>query len=188
VSILKLVSVLCASKTSVYKSLDCVDVFDIDRDCRSFDGSTPVVAHPPCRSWSAFCRHQSKATSEEKELAPWCVEQVRQCGGVLEHPAHSTLWAACNLPMPGERERNGLWSMWVDQSWFGDTRSKSTWLLFSGVSPSRLEIPFRLHDSRGDRKRWNALSKRKRAQTPKCMADWLVSIARESFIQTGVTN
>lgn len=109
------VAVLCAAPNSIYKQIDGVVVYDAERDARTFSGGMPVVAHPPCRAWSAFCGHQAKPEPGEKELGPWCVEQVRNSGGVLEHPAHSRLWQACDLPRPGERSRGGLWSMWIEQ-------------------------------------------------------------------------
>lgn len=171
------VSVLCASRGSVYKRLEGVDVYDINRDCYTFDQSTPVVAHPPCRAWSAYCRHQAKPREGEKDIAPWCVDQLRQCGGVLEHPAHSTLWDHLSLPKPGDRRRHGLWSYALNQSWFGDTRTKKTWLLLSGVDDVP-EIPFRLHDSAGDRRRWQVMSKNQRAATHIDFARWLVATAR----------
>ena len=101
---LRLVSVLCASRNSVYKTLDAVDVYDATRDARTFPGNTPIIAHPPCRSWSAFCRHQAKPEPGEAELGLWCAEQLRKCGGVLEQPAHSRLFAAAGLPLPNQRD------------------------------------------------------------------------------------
>lgn len=101
------ISALCVSRNSAYHGLPGVVAFDIDRDARTFLGDTPIVAHPPCRAWSAFCSHQAKAPPGEKELAPMCVELLRQCGGVLEHPAHSRLWPAMGLPRPGERPGGG---------------------------------------------------------------------------------
>ena len=171
------VSVLCASRRSVYKRLEGVDVYDIDRDCYTFDGSTPVVAHPPCRAWSARLRHQAKPPAGEKDIAPWCVEQLRQCGGVLEHPAKSVLWDELSLPKPGCRRRDNLWSMELNQSWFGYTIAKRTWVLVSMVDQPP-EIPFRLHYSHGDSKRFKAMSRNARAATPIDFAKWLVATAR----------
>lgn len=45
------VAVLFARQDSTYKALSGVDVYDIDRDARTFQGGMPVVAHPPCRAW-----------------------------------------------------------------------------------------------------------------------------------------
>lgn len=175
-----MVSVLCAARNSVYKSLQDVSVYDIDRDCRTFDMLTPVVAHPPCRAWSAFCSHQAKPAPGEKELAPFCVEAIRQCGGVLEHPAHSKLWKELNLPKPDEGMRDGLWTVALNQSWFGDIRSKRTWLLVSGIRV--VNVPVMPHCVSGDRQRWNTMSKSKRAATPMQFAKWLLMLARQSSV------
>lgn len=175
---MNIVSVLCAARNSVYKGMQDVDVFDIQRDARSFCGETSVVCHPPCRSWSAYCSHQAKPMPGEKDLGPWCVEQVKRCGGVLEHPAHSRLWDHCGLPRVGDPERDGMFSMWLEQSWFGDTRTKNTWLFLVGVDREKLTIPFRLHNPNGDRRRWQCMSKNQRAATSFEMAEWLVSAAR----------
>ena len=124
-----MIAALCVSRVSIYKTLEGVDCFDIDRDVRTFAGGMPIVAHPPCRSWSAYCAHQAKPLPGEKELGLWCVDKLRECGGVLEHPAHSRLFDAAGMPKPGEPERGGLWSLAVDQSWWGDTRKKKTWIV-----------------------------------------------------------
>jgi hypothetical protein len=176
------VAVLCAAKNSVYKTIEGIEVYDQARDARTFDGGMPIVAHPPCRAWSAFCRHQAKPQPGEKELAPMCVEWMRKCGGVLEHPAHSTLWATLGLPRPGERTVKGMWSMHVQQSWWGDSRSKNTWLLFCGIEPNQIEVPFALHNPRGDRRTWQLMSKEQRAATPIAFAHWLVDVARRTEI------
>ena len=149
-----MITVLCVARNSIYKSLG-VDCYDIDRDARTYSGAESVIAHPPCRAWSAYCRHQAKPLPGEKELAPMCVEMLKRNGGVLEHPAHSRLWHELNLPLPGEPERYGLWSIEVNQSWWGDSRTKKTWLLFSGIERWQLpEIPYRIHNATGDRRRW----------------------------------
>lgn len=175
-----MVAILCADSRSVYNSLPDVEVYDADRDARTFSGGMPVVAHPPCRAWSAFCRHQAKPLPGEKDLAPMCVEWLLKCGGVLEHPAHSTLWQSLGLPLPTEAGTDGLWSAAVQQAWWGDCRSKNTWLLFAHIPRAAVEFPYRLHNPAGDRERWNRLSKRKRAATPLPLAKWLVDVARKA--------
>lgn len=178
------VAALCVARNSVYKTLPGVECFDIDRDMRSFAwGSMPIIAHPPCRAWSAYCRHQAKPLPGEKELAPLCVEMLKVCGGVLEHPAHSTLWGTLGLPLPLEQERGWLWCLAVDQSWWGDTRTKKTWLLLSGIAKDDLPpIPYRLHNPSGDRRRWQVMSKHQRAATHPAFAEWLVEVARRSTL------
>lgn len=178
------VAILCASKKSVYKTIPGCDVYDIDRDARTFPGGMPVVAHPPCRLWSAFCAHQAKSEnpSEERLLGRWCVNQVALNGGVVEQPAHSRLWEAMSLPKPGwatDVHKSGF-SMELLQFWFGDSREKNTWLWFSKILPSDLpETPFRLKPEGGDRRIWQLMSsKNQRERTPIAFAEWLVACAR----------
>ena len=172
------VAILCAARKTVYRTMPDLDIYDIDRDVRTFAGGMPIVAHPPCRSWSAYFAHQAKPLPGEKELGPLCVDWLRKCGGVLEHPAHSRLWDHCGLPLPGERERDGVWSLAIDQAWFGDSRRKRTWLLFSHVEP--MTYPLILRESKGDREAWNKLSKGRRSETKPAFADWLVAVARSA--------
>lgn len=179
--VLPMVAVLCVAKKSVYKTLKGVECYDQTRDVRTFAGGMPVVAHPPCRSWSAFCAHQAKPEPGEKELGPLCVEWLKKCGGVLEHPAHSRLWDACNLPKPGQAHRgNGLWAIEVLQSWWGDTRTKATWLCFSNVNPIFVVYPLQLHEPHGDRRRWQLMGKQQRSATHPALAQWLVDMARNA--------
>jgi hypothetical protein len=181
VVILRTVSVLCAARNSVYREMEGVDVYDIDRDARTFDGSTPIVGHPPCRAWSAYCAHQAKPAEGEKDLGLWVCEQLKACGGVLEHPEHSRLFDAAGLPKPGEAARDGLWSAAVLQAWWGDSRRKATWLCFSSVPREAVDIPLRLRASdAGDRRRWQVMSKHQRSATCRAFAEWLVSVARRA--------
>ena len=83
------VAVLCVAANSIYRDLPGVEVFHKRRDARTFAGGMPVVAHPPCRAWSAHTRHQAKPEPGDAELGPMCVDVLRREGGVLEHPAHS---------------------------------------------------------------------------------------------------
>jgi hypothetical protein len=73
------IAVLCAQRRSVYHRMLGVDVYDIDRDARTFPG---VIAHPPCRAWSKHCAHQAKPDPGEKELGIWCAQQVKKWGGI----------------------------------------------------------------------------------------------------------
>jgi hypothetical protein len=171
-----LVAVLCVSAKSIYKQLAGVECYDMRRDVRSFAGGMPVVAHPPCRSWSAKCAHQAKPLPGEKELGPLCVEWLRKCGGVLEHPANSRLFAHCGLPRPGEA-RDGLWSIAVSQAWWGHSITKNTWLCFAHISPRAVEFPMVLHNGARDHRRWQLMSRAKRSATPRAMAEWLVASA-----------
>lgn len=180
------VAVLCAARRSVYHGIDGVEVYDAERDARTFPGGMPVVAHPPCRLWSAYCSHQAKSEDPEAEraLGRFCVEMVRQNGGVVEQPAHSRLWRACGLPSPDRKayRRNDGFSIEIPQYWFGDPREKNTWLFFSGIEPDDLPaMPFRLKPEGGDRRIWQLMSsKNQRERTPLEFAQWLVESARRT--------
>jgi len=69
-----------------YPRMDGVECWDEQRDARAYDGPHPVVAHPPCGPWGNL-RHLSFGAG--RECGPLAVRQVRDFGGVLEHPAGS---------------------------------------------------------------------------------------------------
>jgi len=115
-----------------YSSLDSVDVWGIERDAKLYDGAAPVVAHPPCGPWG---RLWHLCTKQDPECATIAAAQVRRCGGVLEHPAHSKLWTAAGLPRPGELVSPGEFSIRVDQWVWGHQSVKPTWLFVSGCQP-----------------------------------------------------
>jgi len=106
----------------------------VERDAKLYAGPWPVVAHPPCGPWSRLshlCKHQ------DPTCGPRAVEQVREFGGVLEHPAHSKLWAHCGLPLPGASlsmfGARDEFTLEVEQCRWGHKCIKRTWLFFSGV-------------------------------------------------------
>lgn len=175
------VAALCVHPRSIYRQLQSVECYDVRRDVRTFAGGMPVVAHPPCRSWSAFCRHQAKPLPGEKELGPLCVDWLRKCGGVLEHPAYSHLFAACGLPRPGAPAVDGVWTAAVSQAWWGGPVTKNTWLAFFGIARCKVDFPFALRNRRGaDGEIYRTLSSQARAATPAQMAEWLVGVARSA--------
>ena len=183
------IAALCCAPKSVYHELPGVECYDRNRDARTFGGGMPVIAHPPCRLWSAFCSHQAKSDDPEAEraLGVFCVEQVRRCGGVLEQPAHSRLWDKCGLPRPSTNWYYNSpevgFSIEVSQFWWGDAREKSTWLWFYGISAAELPtMPLRLKPDGGDRRIWQLMSsKNQRERTPRQFAEWLVEAARGSI-------
>lgn len=159
--------------------------WDEARDARTYAGPWPVVAHPPCGPWSrlrAFC------TRQPRELAPIAVEQVRRWGGVLEHPASSTLWREYRLPPPGGLpDEYGGWSVEVDQCAWGHRARKRTWLYVVGTKPSDVvlltggEPTHTVTTSRrvhGDS--LPEMPQRERRMTPLAFAQFLIDIARRS--------
>lgn len=185
-----MVAVLFARADSCYKTLPRVDVFDIERDARKWHGGAPVVAHPPCRAWGRL-RHMARPRPDEKDLARWAVKQVRQFGGVLEHPNASTLWADQGLPAPGARDEFGGFTYPVLQKWWGHRAAKSTLLYVVGCEPRDLPtIPYDIAEAThvvgtsgrrkdGTRKKGSKeITKAEREHTPLEFAKWLVEVAR----------
>lgn len=169
------VAVLFARKRSVYHGLPGCDVWTAERDARRYVGSHPVIAHPPCRAWGRL-KGQAKPRSDERELAFFAVEQVRRCGGVLEHPAFSSLWGAAGLAVPGTRDLSGGWTLPILQSWFGHRAPKATWLYLVGVEPPDLPvIPFSLGTALG---RVEMMGQAEREKTPCELATWLLAVVR----------
>ncbi len=181
---MRAVAALCVAPNSVYKTMAGVEAYDKGRDVRQFAGGMPVVAHPPCRAWSAYTAHQAKPEPGEKELGLLCADWLKREGGVLEHPAHSRLFAAAGLPAPGKR-CGDLFTVPVLQAWWGYPMRKETWLCFSRVDVRMLEMPYSEHDSRagiGDRRRQQLMSKHQRAATHPDLAQWLVAAARMAVV------
>ena len=198
-----LVSVLFVRPDSIYKSLAEVDCYDAQRNALTWPGGSPVVAHPPCRTWSQL-RAFAKAPAEEHDLALWAIEQVRRWGGVLEHPATSKLWEAAQLPRPGGLpDEWGGWTWECDQYHWGHLARKRTRLYIVGtmVLPS---IPYRVGEpthcvsslsgqrrSREERHRlptWKPeLGPNRRDKTPVAFASWLIALARAAGLPNGRT-
>lgn len=185
-----MVAVLFAHRRSIYKTLDGVDVWDEDRDARRWPGGGPLVAHPPCRAWGRF-RTFAKPEPHEKQLAIDAVAHVRRWGGVLEHPAHSTLWPECGLPSParGAHDGWGGFTLHVDQVWWGHPAQKSTFLYIAGLVRSEVpsfDIPLvgptHVIEANRARRRNGGdhlpyLPKSGREHTPPRFAEWLVELA-----------
>jgi hypothetical protein len=177
------VAALFCRKNSVYRSFDGVDVFDIDRDARTFDLACPVVAHPPCRAWGQLAKF-AKPRPDEKDLARWAMHVVRFCGGVLEHPINSALWREFGVGTPGVRDRFGGVFLQVLQVAFGHACMKPTGLYIVGPVPEvPSSWPAHTHEisGRGSRKgRLPGASRAMRESTPVPFASWLVTTARSA--------
>ena len=181
------VSVLCVREDSIYKAMG-LDCYDASRDARNYQGTNPVVGHPPCRGWGSL-RGLSHATEEEKNLGHCVAAQVRRWGGVLEHPAYSTLWKAAGLPKPGNTDAYGGYTLDVDQYWWGHRAQKRTWLYVCGCNPRNLPaMPIKLgtaprvitnrHGLRAGQPGYRKeVTKRERDATPPELAHWLVELA-----------
>lgn len=181
-----MVAVLFARSDSVYKTLPQLDVYDAERDARTWPGGCPAVAHPPCRGWGRL-RHFAKPRHDEKDLALFAVDAVRAYGGVLEHPEASSLWAAAGLPRPGARDEFGGFTFPCSQKWWGHRSEKKTWLYIVGIHPGALPaFPIALHEAThtvglySGRNRATCrpeIGKAEREHTPPDLARWLVDLA-----------
>lgn len=181
-----MVAVLFARKDSVYKSIPGCDVYDINRDARTYPGALPVVCHPPCRSWGRL-RSFAKPRPDERELAIFAVDQVRKYGGVLEHPVGSELWSVLALPLPGRGlDSYGGFTLGINQNWFGHRAEKKTLLYIVGVTPRNVpSVPFTLdypshviaRNNRNKYARRPEVTAAEREHTPLNLAHWLVDLA-----------
>lgn len=126
------VTVLFVRAQSIYKLLPACDCYDRGRDARQYAGNDPVVAHHPCRTWGNLRTMATKAPADEHDLSPWAIDQVRRCGGVLEHPAGSTLF---DYRKCGTQERPDEWGGYtikVNQFDWGHRCNKPTKLYIVG--------------------------------------------------------
>lgn len=178
------VAVLFAREDSNYKAIPGVDVYDIERDARTYDGPHPIVAHPPCRAWGRL-RQFANPRPDERNLGRLAVALVREFGGALEHPAGSTLWQAQRLPKPGERDAWGGWTLAAPQKWWGHKAEKETWFYVVGCEPGDIpNLPLVLGEATHvvqSRKRQDCrphITKSEREHTPLPLAEWLVELAR----------
>lgn len=121
----------------------------------------------------------AKVDPQVKALGPFCVEQVRRCGGVLEHPAGSALFKHCGLPWPGSSpDEFGGFSVRMDQSWFGFRSRKPTWLYVVGVEPVKLTVP--MVSLIPASHRCEDMGRAERSRTVPALARWLFDLAESA--------
>jgi hypothetical protein len=136
-----MISVLFARPDSAYKELEGFDVYDMERDARTFCSRKPVLAHPPCRAWGQLS-HMANPREGEKQLAYLALAQVRLNGGVLEHPASSRFFKEANLPTGMFVDEFGGFTIEIDQFDFGHVAHKATKLYICGIDIKDLpELP-----------------------------------------------
>jgi hypothetical protein len=186
---MRTVAALYVDPRGPYPKMPGVECWDEARDARNYQGPHPVVAHPPCGPWGDMrhlCKHQPS------DLAPRAVGQVQCWGGVLEHPKRSRLWAALELPLPGEPcDRAGGYTVEVEQVDWGHKCRKPTWLYIVGAdrgliprlppgTPSHAIFYGAWERSGHAGTPLLAASREIRRRTPPAFAELLVSLARAS--------
>lgn len=176
------VAALYVDGRGIYSRMPDVDVWDEARDARLYDGNDPVVAHPPCQTWGAFARSRmtKRPLGDDDGCFASALANVRRCGGVLEHPAESSAWAAHGLARPHSRGWHsagfcGGWTCRVEQGHYGHRARKATWLYAHSVElPSLTWGP----------SQWTCTCENmglaERIHTPPAFADLLLSIARSA--------
>lgn len=186
-----------------YVELPDVEIWDASRDARLYDGPHPIVAHPPCERWGRYWHGGPSARVRRIKgddggcfAAALCA--VRKWGGVLEHPAASSAWAAFGLRTPPRAggwvsaDWRGGWTCCVDQGHYGHRAQKATWLYAVGVplpilvwgkSARRVRLDDGYHSAEERRRKVRTgtcqrMSKRERTETPRAFRDLLVSMVR----------
>jgi len=129
-------------------------------------------------------RQFAKPRQDEKELAVFTVCQVRNWGGILEHPEASTLFNHCGLPKPNELPDiyDGI-TISVDQFNFGHRAEKRTWLYIVGCKslphvPKKPGRPTHCIRPTKTYPRLPSVTKPEREHTPINFALWLVELAK----------
>lgn len=122
-----------------------LDCWGVSRDARLYDGTSPVIAHPPCKRWGRYWSGGPSASTprllgDDGGCFAHAWAAVRRCGGVLEHPEASHAWRVFGLRKPEWREgwvecETGGWACCVSQHWYGHASRKLTWLYAYGASP-----------------------------------------------------
>jgi hypothetical protein len=206
-----MIAALFVETGGCYFGLENVDPWDKERDARLYAGPWPVVAHPPCERWGRFWHgstrkpHQFRR-GEDGGCFAAALTAVRNYGGVLEHPAHSSAWPWFGLDTPREGsgwiEADGYgWTCQIDQKHYGHAAPKPTWLYACGTALPDLTWersdrtpPQWMIDRYGERKArkigvvamiGGKNKKRIRNATPPAFRDLLLSIASTADSHTG---
>jgi hypothetical protein len=133
------VAALYVERTGPYPGL-VADWYDIERDARSYRGTLPVVAHPPCETWGKLAQF---STADTHDLAWHALDTVRLHGGVLEHPLGSRLLKEANLPPPDTlfADAFGGRTYLVAQGDYGHPAEKLTLLYAVRLAPCPFRLP-----------------------------------------------
>jgi hypothetical protein len=160
--------VLFTRSDSPYLALGC-DCYDIQRDARTWPGGCPGIFHPPCRSWGQLA-HMAKPRADERALAVWAMEMVREFRGVLEHPINSKLWAHSNCLGWGIRDQWGGVLVPCAQSSWGHRAPKFSGLYMVGIDIPSIPEPGEAVTT------VERMCRAEREATPQLLAAWLVDL------------
>lgn len=198
------VAALFVERNGIYANRADVDVWDVSRDARKYDGPHIVVAHPPCQRWGRYwsggpSAKVRRAKGDDGGCFASALASVRKWGGVLEHPEASHAWRAFDIVAPPKSggwipaglHHPGAWTCCVEQGHYGHAARKATWLYYVGKEPYALiwgpcEGKRRLdagYHSTAERRASDAAPARRlttaeNLATPPAFADVLLDIAR----------
>lgn len=194
-----MLAVLFAEKNGCYSELPFVDLWDRDRDARNYNGSLPVIAHPPCQLWGALANvNYSRWGGEHNKPGndggcfEFALNAVRRCGGVLEHPATSRAFVKYGIKPNGMGWQQVIDRGWVCEVWqsaYGHRARKATWLYYVGSQPP-LDLNWErkpgthqigCQDQRGKDRNKPTLNKTEANATPKNFRNELVVLALNSM-------
>lgn len=172
---------LYCREDSAYKKRNSWDVWDKERDARLYNGTLPVVCHPPCRAWGLLQHESFRGTdnpsynrSIEMKLCFDALSTIYSVGGILEHPAGSRFWNTGNF-------YNGQ-LITIDQFDFGHVANKAT-KLFIWPAVRIPEYPWPSHQkSKQISRGYNGQSRctqYEREYTPDLLIDWFEKILDE---------
>lgn len=199
-----MIAALFVAEKGPYAHLPEVDLWGITRDARRYAGPYPVIAHPPCERWGRYWHGGPSARvrrvkGDDGGCFASALASVRRWGGVLEHPAASSAWAAFGLMKPPRHggwymaDWEGGWTCCVDQGHYGHLAQKATWLYAVPLSSDhlpmltwgkssggvRLDAGFHSAEERRRAQRTGIcqrLSKKQRTETPLPFRDLLLSM------------
>lgn len=192
------IAALYVQPRGIYAGFPGVDLWDEERDARTYPGPHPVVAHPPCARWCQLAGlveavHGHKKGDDGGTFAE-ALASVRRWGGVLEHPAWTLAWPAFGLSPPPawgwQQSIDGSWVCEVAQSAYGHQCRKLTWLYYVGQhppEPARWNRPKRVKMISGLTNHGGAgvarIRKSEASATPPAFAQFLVGLARQSQVR-----
>lgn len=163
------ITILCADDDSNYFKLNDpeLDIWTRDRDAWKYNGTNPVICHPPCQQWSLL-RHFANFNISEKMIAYHCWELITKHGGIFEHPSGSSFFKAVNA------DKKQIQS--VDQHWWGFPTRKRTYLYLNHCSllshPLNFDKP----------KYWlDEIAQKDRSKMPVEFCKYLVDSIRETY-------
>lgn len=142
---MKVAALFVDDDIGIYTTLQGVDCYGKLRDARLYSDFHPIVAHPPCQLFGNFAKinyarwgGEHNKPGNDGGCFGSALQNLRRCGGVLEHPANSAAWDLFGLVKPictGTWLRfKDLWTCEVWQSSYGHKARKKTWLLYAGYS------------------------------------------------------